>query len=189
MILNYGFAKKHGGCLSVALAICLLAIVGRLLGYDKDSNERINNFESEQIVTEATVAETVTTLETTTTEETSETVAPTDISTETSTMVIETEMENDSNSDSIIRPEIKEAIDSYESFVDEYIAFLKKMDDNSEDMNVLMDYMNYLQKLTEYEEKFTKLENEDMTAAESLYYSEVAVRCNQKMLAATSDLS
>ena len=62
----------------------------------------------------------------------------------------------------VIRPEIKEAIDSY--------------------------YNKYTQTLFEMGEKFDKIENEDLTTAESAYYTEVMLRCNKKMLEASNDM-
>lgn len=88
----------------------------------------------------------------------------------------------------VIRPEIKEAIDSYEAFIDEYCDFLKKMSNTSDTATMLKEYNEYLGKLSEMSDKFDKIENEDLTTAESAYYTEVMLRCNKKMLEASNDM-
>lgn len=88
----------------------------------------------------------------------------------------------------VIRPEIKEAVDSYEAFVDEYCDFLKKMSKTSDTITMLEEYNKYIEKLSDMSEKFDKIENEDLTTAESAYYTEVMLRCNKKMLEASNDM-
>ncbi len=78
-----------------------------------------------------------------------------------------------------IRPEIKEAIDSYEEFVDEYCSFMESYD--ATDFSLLSKYAALLSKEAEMTEKFDSLEK-DLTDAESLYYTEVSLRCSQKLL-------
>lgn len=83
---------------------------------------------------------------------------------------------------SIIRPEVKEAIDSYEDFIDEYCDFMKKMSQTDNAGTMMLEYLEYTQKLTEMGEKFDKISYDDLTDAEVAYYTEVMLRCNQKML-------
>ncbi|MDO4479034.1 MAG: hypothetical protein Q4B73_08385 [Lachnospiraceae bacterium] len=80
---------------------------------------------------------------------------------------------------SAIRPEIKEAIDSYEAFVDDYCDFMKKAD--LSDFKVLTEYTELLGKELEMTAKFDALEDEDLTDAEYNYYTEVSLRCLQKL--------
>ena len=84
----------------------------------------------------------------------------------------------------LIRPEIKEAIDSYETFIDEYCEFLETYD--SSDLTMLAKYAELVQKELEMSQKFEALNDADLTEAEALYYSEVSLRCSQKLLAAAS---
>lgn len=42
-----------------------------------------------------------------------------------------------------IRPEIKEALDSYEKFFDEYCAFMKKYSENPSDLSLIMSFATY----------------------------------------------
>ena len=91
------------------------------------------------------------------------------------------EAEPDEN---IIRPDVKEAIDAYEEFVDEYLAFMKKYDESDgTDMSLLIDYMSFMAKLEEYTDKMENMED-DLTVAESIYYYEVINRCNEKIIKA-----
>jgi len=82
---------------------------------------------------------------------------------------------------SSIRPEIKEAIDAYEAFIDEYIAFMKKYSDSGNDISMLVDYMSFVSKLETYSNKMDALEK-DLNDAELIYFYEVVNRCNLKLL-------
>lgn len=84
---------------------------------------------------------------------------------------------------STLRPEIKEAIDSYEVFVDEYCEFMKTYDESNAAQ--LLQYSNYLMKAADMLSKFEKIENEELTERESMYYAEVSLRCSQKMIEAS----
>ena len=89
------------------------------------------------------------------------------------------ETKEDQSSD-LIRPEIKEAIDAYEVFIDEYCAFMKDYD--ATDISKLAEMSQLLTKEAEMAEKFEAIREKDLNDAEMLYYSEVSVRCSQKML-------
>ena len=80
-----------------------------------------------------------------------------------------------------IRPEIKEAIDAYESFIDEYIAFMKTYAESENSLALLADYVKFAAKLEEYDHKMDKLE-EELTDEEDIYFLEVLNRCNVKLL-------
>lgn len=99
------------------------------------------------------------------------------------------EKTNDSSNDSgVIRPEIKAAIDSYEAFVDEYCEFMKKFaSSGGSDLTQLADYTSYLTKLADMETKMDAIDDEDLNALEEAYYSEVLLRCSQKMLTASAE--
>ena len=84
----------------------------------------------------------------------------------------------------LIRDDIRDAIDSYEAFIDEYCEFLESYD--SSDLTMLAKYAEMLQKEVEMSQKFEALEDQELTEAEAFYYSEVSIRCSQKILAAAS---
>ena len=87
--------------------------------------------------------------------------------------------EPEENGASGIRPDVKAAIDSYEAFVDEYCEFMNSYDKN--DLSQLTSYLSLLAKEIEMEEQFDALE-QDLNDQELLYYSEVSLRCSQKLL-------
>ncbi len=78
-----------------------------------------------------------------------------------------------------IRPEIKEAIDSYESFIDEYCTFMESY--NAADLSQATKYIELISKEIEMAKKFDAIEEDDLTDEEALYYSEVSLRCSQKL--------
>ena len=88
--------------------------------------------------------------------------------------------------ENVIRPEFKEFMDSYETFYDEYIAFMVKYNsaDSSDMLGMMTDYMIYLEKYSEFTEKLDSIDESELTDAEALYYAEVTMRVSQKMLQA-----
>ncbi len=82
----------------------------------------------------------------------------------------------------IIRPDVKEAIDSYEEFIDEYCKFMKEYTSSSNPMLMMSEYLDYMQRLSDMSEKFDKIDDSDWTTAETAYYTEVMLRCQNKLL-------
>ena len=72
-------------------------------------------------------------------------------------------------------------MDSYESFMDEYVTFMKKYKDNPSDLTVLKEYANYMAKYAEMSSDFEKWNSEDMNDAETAYYLQVQSRVLQKL--------
>lgn len=102
---------------------------------------------------------------------------------ETNSMEKETDDADDnSRSEKGIRPEIKEAIDSYEAFFDDYVVLMKKYKNNPGDISILSEYMEYMSKLSDMEQKFKAIEQQDLTTEETMYYAEVTLRIEKKML-------
>ena len=83
-----------------------------------------------------------------------------------------------------IRPEFKEALDSYEDFFDEYIAFMKKYTDadSTEALEMMGDYTDYMEQYTITMEKLDELETDDLSKEETLYYVKVTNRITEKLL-------
>ena len=79
-------------------------------------------------------------------------------------------------------PDFKAAMDSYEKFMDEYVAFMKKYTENPTDIGILSDYADYMSKYAEFVESFEKWENEEMNAEETAYYIDVQARVSKKLL-------
>lgn len=84
-----------------------------------------------------------------------------------------------------LRSDFKEAMDSYEVFFDEYVAFMKKYSESDgSDLTLLSDYMTYMDKYTDMMEDFEAWDSANMSTAETAYYLEVQTRVNQKLLEA-----
>lgn len=81
-----------------------------------------------------------------------------------------------------MRPEFKEAIDSYEAFFDEYCEFMKKYNESPDDLTLLTQYAEYIAQYTDTMSKMEALDDGEMNDAETKYYIEVTSRINQKLL-------
>lgn len=96
------------------------------------------------------------------------------------------ESKKDTSSDNIINPDFKAAMDSYEKFMDEYVAFMKNYTENPTDLGLLADYADFMSKYADFVEDFEKWEDEDMNAAETAYYIDVQARVSKKLLEITN---
>ncbi len=83
-------------------------------------------------------------------------------------------------SDDGIRPEIREAIDSYEEFFREYVDFMKSYD--ASDVSALGDYLSFMGKYTETMQKLDDMEDTDLTDAENVYLTQAMLRIDQMLL-------
>lgn len=81
-----------------------------------------------------------------------------------------------------MRPDFKEAMDSYEAFYDEYCNFMEKYDENPSDLKMLAEYASMLAKANDMAEKFDAWESSDLNDAELSYYLAVNSRVAQKLL-------
>lgn len=82
-----------------------------------------------------------------------------------------------------IRPEFKEAMDSYEAFFDEYIEFMETYESSNNSMEMLLDYTKYMAQYAETMEKLDEIGEEEMSDEELAYYTETMLRINEKLLA------
>lgn len=92
--------------------------------------------------------------------------------------------QEEKNSGNAVAPELKAFLDSYEEFVDQYIEFMQNYKNSSDTVAMLGDYMTMLQTLTEFETSLSEYDTDSMSDADALYYSEVCLRCSQKLLSA-----
>lgn len=83
-----------------------------------------------------------------------------------------------------IRPDIKEAIDSYESFMNQYCDFMNSYD--TTDLSMLSEYSELMSEYVTTTAKFEKIQDEDLNDAELAYYLEVSNRVSQNLLAVSS---
>ena len=102
---------------------------------------------------------------------------------EATTTTQSTDAASEDNGD--IDPDFKAAMDSYESFIDEYVEFMNKYAaSDGTDMELLTDYAGFMKRYAEFSEDFAKWENEDMNAKEIAYYLDVQTRVSKKLLEA-----
>lgn len=92
------------------------------------------------------------------------------------------EFENNAELIADMRPEFKEALDSYEEFFDDYCEFMKKYADNPTDLGLLTDYTKFMKQYTETMSKLEALDDGEMNNTETKYYVEVTGRITQKLL-------
>ena len=95
------------------------------------------------------------------------------------------ESESSASSDELVdgmHPDFKAAMDSYEEFMDEYVAFMKKYSDNPSDLGLLADYAKFMSEYDDFVEDFEKWEDADLNTEETKYYIEVQSRVAQKLL-------
>ena len=154
------------------LAIAVLGAMGGCSGTEDSSSKK----EKTSSATESSIVE-----------ESSETEALTEEQTEAETSVEETQAENSveesgsqNTAEDEIRPDIKEAIDKYESFMNQYCDFMKSYD--ATDMSLLSEYSELMTEYAEMSASFDAIENEDLTTAELAYYMEVQSRVSQALL-------
>lgn len=89
-----------------------------------------------------------------------------------------------------MHPEFKDAMDSYEAFIDEYCQFMKKYAATSTpNEDLLTDYNSYIQKYTETMNAFKDWKNKEMNDIETAYYLEVQTRVTQKLLESSNTLN
>ena len=81
-----------------------------------------------------------------------------------------------------LSPDFKAAMDSYENFMDEYVAFMKKYQKNPSNLALLADYAKFMNKYAKWAEDFEKWQDEEMNAAETAYYIDVQARVSKKLL-------
>ncbi len=88
----------------------------------------------------------------------------------------------DNSKDNELSSDFKEAMDSYENFINEYVDFMKKYSANPTDLSLLTDYSSYMSKYADFVASFEKWESEDLNTAELAYYVDVQARVSKKLL-------
>ena len=83
--------------------------------------------------------------------------------------------------EAVLRPEFKEAMDSYEAFFDEYVDFMKRYQEDPSNTEMLMQLSEMMTREADMLQKFDAWQNEGMSTAESAYYLEVQARIYAKL--------
>lgn len=117
-----------------------------------------------------------------------ETTAPSEIPTEVPTAVptaVPTEVPTEEVFEEMIngmRASFKDAMDSYEEFIDEYCAFMKKyMATDGNDPTLLLNYFEMIAELAEMEKAFAEWGEEELNDTEMAYYLQVQTRVTKKL--------
>lgn len=88
---------------------------------------------------------------------------------------------NDSELVDGMRSEFKEAMDSYETFYNEYCEFLQQYSNNPTDVALIAEYAELVEQAEEVDKKFEAWEGNGMNDVEQKYYIEVHERILKKM--------
>ena len=172
---NHTFSYVAMG-IGAFLTICLIISLAK--PKDKTSETTV------PVAAETTIEETQATTTTTTAKETTAaetTSEPEETDEETDEDVEDTE---DDESDGVT-PELKEYLDSYEAFMDEYIDFLVKYKENPSDINMITEYAELQIKYAEFAKAIEEYDEEEMSDADLAYYIEVTTRVSAKLTAAS----
>ena len=86
------------------------------------------------------------------------------------------------SSDAGIDPDFKAAMDSYEAFFNEYVAFMEKYANSDDPTSMLADLAIYMERYAETMEKLEAIDEGELTNEEALYYAEVSSRISQKLI-------
>ena len=82
-----------------------------------------------------------------------------------------------------MRPEFKEAMDSYEAFMNEYCDFMNKYaGSDGTDAGMLNDYANYIDRYAQMVQDFEAWEDDELNAAEEAYYVDVQARVSKRLI-------
>lgn len=95
------------------------------------------------------------------------------------------ELITSTESTSDIRPEFEEAMESYEKFFDEYVAFMKKYSESSNPISLMSDYASYMQQYSDAISKMEAIDENELSNEELLLYTDTMNRITQKLLEVT----
>ena len=82
---------------------------------------------------------------------------------------------------SVVDPDLKAFLDSYEVFLDDYIEFMEKYENSDDTVSMLADYADYASKYADFVSKADAYDADKMSPVDSAYYLEVMTRCNTKL--------
>ena len=84
-----------------------------------------------------------------------------------------------------VSADFKAAMDKYEAFIDEYITFIKKYEEEGCPLSMLSEYTELMTQYTEFAETMAAYNGDNLSAADYAYYIEVMGRVSQKLLELT----
>lgn len=80
-----------------------------------------------------------------------------------------------------VTPAVKEAMDSYESFMNKYCDFMEKYTADGAPTSMLTDYLKMMSEYSETTKKLDDMDQSTWTDADMQYYLEVMNRVNQRL--------
>ena len=89
---------------------------------------------------------------------------------------------NDSDMVDGMHRDFKEAMDRYEEFFDEYVAFMKKYENSDNPMSMFSDYTKFMSQYSETMQKLDEWKSKDLNTKEAAYLLDVTNRINKKLL-------
>lgn len=89
---------------------------------------------------------------------------------------------NDSDMVDGMHRDFKEAMDSYEEFFDEYVAFMKKYENSDNPMSMFSDYTKFMSQYSETMQKLDEWKSKDLNTKEAAYLLDVTNRISKKLL-------
>lgn len=172
--------------MAVILSIVVLVCFG-LFAMASSSSSR----PSVTTAAESTTAATTTEATTTTTEATTTTTAAPEDDDDEDTGDATEDGEEGDDADGV-DPDLKKFLESYEAYIDAYIDFMLKMNENPDDITIIAEYGDMMVKYAEFaeaiEEYDEKYDNEEMSDADMKYYLEVMTRIDKKLIDASLSL-
>ena len=101
-----------------------------------------------------------------------------------------TSTNDNSSSATGLRAEFKNAMDSYEASMDEYIAFMTKYNaSKGTNPELISAYGEYMKKYIDATDAYKKWDGKEMNKEEAKYYVDVQTRVTQKLMNASIDMS
>lgn len=94
--------------------------------------------------------------------------------------------ETSSGDASEVTPELKAFLDSYEEFMNQYIAFLQKYEHSDDPYAMMSDYMKMLRQYKDFSEKIDKYDTDNMSKTDSAYYFKVMTRIAERLYAVSN---
>ncbi|MBQ6019748.1 MAG: protein kinase [Clostridia bacterium] len=88
--------------------------------------------------------------------------------------------EKQSSANPAIREKIKNEVDAYEAFVDEYCSFMKSYKNGDNTANMLSSYTEIMKKYNDWLKKINLLKT-DLSPDELIYYNEAMLRCIKRL--------
>ena len=137
--------------------------------------------EDEEIMTINLLAPTEETTEESETDDTTVEEQQTENTQEESSVEAESESEDSEEPAEGIRPEFKEAMDSYEEFFNGYCDFMEEYTNSDDAVGMLNEYTEWMSDYTETMQKLTELGEEELSTEELQYYIEVTGRITQRL--------